>query len=153
MSKISKSPAPSVCPVCGKKTASGIMGNLCAHRMQIGETPKVIREITQKASLPTPPKGWVKLAQVSRACESHDIPVSRFVKAFGGDTIRGVPQTFPAFVPVIYVGKVRYVPGFFLTEKGLTAIKNLVAPKTAQVSPVSKDRLDEIAKEVMAEAS
>jgi len=151
MSKISKSPAPSVCPVCGKKSASGTMGSVCAHRIQSGETPKVIREITQKASLSVAPKGWVKLESVGRKCDDLNIPRSRLVKAFGGDTIRGVPQNFQAFIPVVYVSRVRYVPGFFLTVKGLESIKNLVAPKTAQISPVSKDRLDAIAAEVMGE--
>lgn len=67
------------------------------------------------------PEGWVKVAEVSNACREAGIPVSKFVRAFGGD--RGMnPPAAPVFA-FVYVGRTRYVSGEALT-KGLEMLKN-----------------------------
>lgn len=65
--------------------------------------------LNAKSELTEPPEGYVKLADVTRQCQEVEIPVSRWIKAFGGDRNAHEPEN-EAFAPV-YVGRTRYVPG------------------------------------------
>lgn len=76
----------------------------------------------QKAALSaeTPPEGYVKLADVSKACRLAGIPVSKLVRATGGD--RGMnPPADPLF-QVTFVGRTRYLHPDVLT-KGMELLK------------------------------
>ena len=75
------------------------------------------------------PPGWVKVADVSNACREAGIPVSKFVRAFGGD--RGMkPPADPLFA-FVYVGRTRYVSGTVLT-KGLKMLADPEFLKTTR---------------------
>jgi hypothetical protein len=75
------------------------------------------------------PEGWVKLAEVSAKCRVEGIPVSKFVRAFGGD--RGMlPVADPVF-EFVYVGRTRYVPAEALT-KGIELLKSKEFLKTTR---------------------
>ena len=76
------------------------------------------------------PAGWVKLADVSKACRENGIPVSKFVRAFGGD--RGMlPPANPIF-RFVYVGRTRYVAPEALTQ-GISMLKDPNFLKTTRV--------------------
>lgn len=69
------------------------------------------------------PKGWVKLAEVSNACREAEIPVSKLVRATGGDRCMNDPID-PLFT-VVYVGRTRYMKPQVLT----TGMKKLADPE------------------------
>lgn len=69
------------------------------------------------------PKGWVKLADVSNACREAEIPVSKLVRATGGDRCMNDPID-PLF-KVVYVGRTRYMAPNVLT----TGMKKLADPE------------------------
>jgi hypothetical protein len=75
------------------------------------------------------PKDWVKVSEVGDACREAGIPVSKFVRAFGGD--RGMsPPADPVF-KFVYVGRTRYVSGDCLT-KGLKLLADPTFLKTTR---------------------
>jgi len=60
---------------------------------------------------------YIKIANLGRVCRKEGIPISRLVRAFGGDrTLNGALH--PKFEP-IYVGKARYVHPDCGTKWGL----------------------------------
>ena len=60
------------------------------------------------------PEGWVKVSEVGAKCRVEGIPVSKFVRAFGGD--RGMsPPVDPVFA-FRYIGRTRYVAPEALTR-------------------------------------
>ena len=75
------------------------------------------------------PDGWVKVSEVGDACREAGIPVSKLVRAFGGD--RGMyPPAAPVF-KFVYVGRTRYVSGECLT-KGMELLANPTFLKTTR---------------------
>jgi hypothetical protein len=76
------------------------------------------------------PAGWVKVADVGKVCHENSIPVSKFVRAFGGD--RGMlPPANPIF-RFVYVGRTRYVAAEALTQ-GISMLKDPNFLKTTRV--------------------
>lgn len=75
------------------------------------------------------PDGWVKISEVSNACREAGIPVSKFVRAFGGDRGMGAPAD-PVFT-FVYVGRTRYVSGEVLT-KGMKLLQDPEFLKTTR---------------------
>lgn len=75
------------------------------------------------------PTGWIKVSEVGDACREQGIPVSKFVRAFGGD--RGMlPPADPVFA-FVYVGRTRYVSGECMT-KGLKLLADPTFLKTTR---------------------
>ncbi|KKL63440.1 hypothetical protein LCGC14_2175030, partial [marine sediment metagenome] len=60
------------------------------------------------------PEGYVKVSEVDAACRAAGIPVSKLVRAFGGD--RGMSAPAHPLFAFVYVGRTRYLPGKVLTE-------------------------------------
>jgi hypothetical protein len=93
------------------------------------------------------PAGWVKLADVSTACRANGIPVSKFVRAFGGD--RGMNAPIAPEFRFVYVGRTRYCPPEALT----TGIAKLKDPSFLKTTRVHKPKADKPAKTAKAEAA
>lgn len=75
------------------------------------------------------PDGWVKVSEVGNACREAGIPVSKLVRAFGGD--RGMnPPAAPVF-KFVYVGRTRYLSGDCLT-KGIEMLADPTFLKTTR---------------------
>lgn len=67
------------------------------------------------------PPGAVKLAEISTQCKKEGIPVSKLVRATGGD--RAIdPPVDPVF-QVMYLGRTRYLSGDVLT-KGMELLRD-----------------------------
>jgi hypothetical protein len=115
---------PPVCQYCGKTLLNGNCGVLCQTRIDKGETPETRKIALLRVSLPNPPANWCKIATIGRLCETANIPVSRLVKCFGGDTPNGTYNATPAIMGVIYCGKTRYCNPFWSTKAGLQVISN-----------------------------
>jgi hypothetical protein len=75
------------------------------------------------------PAGWVKVSEVSEACRAAKIPVSKFVRAFGGD--RGMNPPAHKVFTFVYVGRTRYVAPEALTT-GLEMLTNPEFLKTTR---------------------
>jgi hypothetical protein len=120
-SKTRKTPK---CAYCGKTLINGTCGKLCAMRIDKGETPETRKIALKNLQLAQPPANWCKIAQIGRLCENANIPVSRLVRSFGGDTPNGTYNATPAIMGVIYVGKTRYCNPFWATKTGLQVIAN-----------------------------
>ena len=75
------------------------------------------------------PPGWVKVSDVSNACREAGIPVSKFVRAFGGDRGMGAPAD-PVFA-FVYVGRTRYVSSDVM-GKGLKLLQDPEFLKTTR---------------------
>ena len=76
------------------------------------------------------PEGWVKLAEVALKCRENQIPISKFVRAFGGD--RGMGSVADPVFQFVYVGRTRYVPAAALT-RGIQLLKDPTFLKTTRV--------------------
>ena len=75
------------------------------------------------------PEGYVKVSEVDAACRAAGIPVSKLVRAFGGD--RGMSAPAHPLFAFVYVGRTRYLPGNVLTE-GLEMLANPEFLKTVR---------------------
>ncbi|MHA2086190.1 MAG: hypothetical protein ACXABD_20800 [Candidatus Thorarchaeota archaeon] len=87
------------------------------------------------------PEGWIKVSEVSNACREEGIPVSKFVRAFGGD--RGMNPPVDDLFAFVYVGRTRYVSGKVLTQ-GLEMLANPEFMKTTRKKK-AKDESEEAA--------
>ena len=82
------------------------------------------------------PEGWVKVSEVALACREAGVPISKLVRAFGGD--RGMnPIAAPVF-KFVYVGRTRYMAGEVLT-KGLQMLANPEFLKTVRKKKAKKE--------------
>lgn len=75
------------------------------------------------------PNGWVKVSEVGDACRTAGIPVSKFVRAFGGD--RGMTPPAHELFAFVYVGRTRYVSGKCLTQ-GIKMLQDPAFLKTTR---------------------
>lgn len=92
-------------------------------------------ELTVEAA----PEGWIKLSEASDAMRANGIPVSKFVRAFGGD--RGMnPPISPEF-KFVYVGRTRYVPPEVLTT-GIAKLKDPSFMKTTRTPKAKKEKAE-----------
>jgi hypothetical protein len=76
------------------------------------------------------PTGWVKVSEVGTAARTAGIPVSKLVRAFGGD--RGMLEPTHQLFKFVYVGRTRYVSGQAMTE-GIALLKDPNFMKTTRV--------------------
>ncbi len=75
------------------------------------------------------PEGYVKVSEVDTACRAAGIPISKLVRAFGGD--RGMSAPAHPLFAFVYVGRTRYLPGNVLTQ-GLEMLANPEFLKTVR---------------------
>src|SRR3989337_4048298 len=85
------------------------------------------------------PEGWVKLAEVALKCRENQIPISKFVRAFGGD--RGMAPVADPVFQFVYVGRTRYVPAEALT-KGIQLLNDPNFLKTTRVRKPQAEKAD-----------
>lgn len=105
-------------------------------RVREGLTEEQILEQRTKLTADEVPDGYVKLAEVSNACRAAGIPVSKLVRATGGDRAMNPPAD-PIF-QVVYVGRTRYLPGDVMT-KGLEMLGNAEFLKTKRKRKAKED--------------
>src|SRR3989304_3359066 len=90
-------------------------------RIREGLTKEQILSVRQRLTRDEVPQGYVKMSEVGDAVKKANIPVSKLVRATGGD--RGInPPADPVF-QVTFVGRTRYLSPDVLT-KGLELLKN-----------------------------
>jgi hypothetical protein len=73
-------------------------------------------ELTKDAA----PEGWIKVSDMANLCREAGVPISKMVRAFGGD--RGMDPVKDPVFQLIYVGRTRYLPPEAKT-KGLELLK------------------------------
>jgi len=121
------------CQYCGKyvnaeDSIENEAGSYCEHLREEGYDEVALAKVRSGKTVDKVPvdengKEWVKIAVVHRLCDKHNIPISRLVKAFGGD--RGLdPVLHPAFA-FVYVGRARYISPWCATTEGLAFLKTL----------------------------
>lgn len=119
------------CDRCGKwlnseESIAAEEGHYC-EQLYAKYTPEDLQAIRKARTRQTVPTtdgvAWVKTKLVHKACDKHGIPVSRLVRAFGGD--RGTLPVLDARFEFVYVGKARYVDPWCLSKDGLTFLKNV----------------------------
>lgn len=82
------------------------------------------------------PEGWVKVSEVALACREKKVPISKLVRAFGGD--RGMNPVAAQIFQFVYVGRTRYMAGEVLTQ-GLTMLANPEFLKTVRKKKAKKE--------------
>lgn len=115
-----------ICKYCGKSVRldeedGEERGDRCKHvREELGMDETALVELRKSMSAEVPPEGWIKVAVLDKVCKRQGVPVSRMVKAIGGD--RGLEPPLNEKFRVLYVHGVRYVDGYCATSEGLAAI-------------------------------
>lgn len=100
-------------------------------RIREGLTKEQIAAQRKKLSADAPPEGSVKMSEVGEAVKKAGIPVSKLVRATGGDRAMR-PPAHPCF-QVTFVGRDRYLPGTVMTEGlELLADPNFLKTKRAR---------------------
>lgn len=94
-------------------------------------------------TLPEVPEGWVKTSVIHKMLEKRGIPVSRMVKAFGGDRGDG-PLLDPRW-EFHFIGNARYVDGWCASEESFKMLMGSEAP-VAKIVPSGKKATQEKAK-------
>jgi len=129
------------CQYCGKWITADTSieheaGSYCENLRERGLDSMTLAEIKASktvAELEGGESEWVKTAVLHKLCNKHDIPISRMVKAFGGD--RGIePAARPEF-EFVYSGRARYVRAWCATKEGLDFLKGF--------NPRKKDAITE----------
>lgn len=92
------------------------------------------------------PEGYVKLAEIGTACRAEGIPVSKLVRATGGD--RGMNPPLDPVFQIVYHGRTRYLPPEILT-KGMDLLRDPEFAKTKR-KPRKKAEGDDGAKKTSA---
>lgn len=138
-----------VCLVCNKpltdpeSIALGV-GPLCRAK---GWTKEAVAAKMAELKQEKVPEGWIKLAEVANLCRAEDIPVSRLVRAIGGD--RAMEDPIDPIFQVIYVGRSRYLSPEAVGEKGLAIMrdKHLGVPQPVKEPKPKKEKVAKAAKE------
>lgn len=113
--------AQNFCSVCGKPVKAGKnCGALCAARLASGQTATQIVARKQQLSVAVAPAGYVSVASLHKLCVQNFVPVSKMVKAMGGDRAM-YPVAHPICTPC-YTPQGRYVHGWLGTKQGLQAL-------------------------------
>jgi hypothetical protein len=136
------------CLVCNKpltdpeSIAQGV-GPLCRAK---GWTKEVVAAKMAELKKTEVPEGWIKLAAVADRLRTENIPVSRLVRAVGGD--RGMEDPISPAFQVIYVGRARYLSPEVISPEGLTILaqKSLGEPKPEKPVKEPKPKKEKKAK-------
>jgi hypothetical protein len=139
--KAKKAPKPKyegpACSVCGKpltdpESVKAGIGPLCRAK---GWTKEMWQAKMAELKSDTVPEGFVKLSEVADLCRKENIPVSRLVRAVGGD--RGMEEPAHPKFKVMYVGRARYLDPWVVTEEGLNLMRD---PNLGKPAPEKKVR-------------
>jgi hypothetical protein len=119
------------CSVCGKpltdpESIKAGIGPLCRAAGWTKETVAAKMATLKRDAIP---EGWVKLADVAAKCRAEGIPVTRLVRAVGGD--RGMAEPASPIFSVIYVGRSRYLDPRVMKEEGLNLMRDKYLGKPA----------------------
>jgi len=95
-------------------------GHLCATLREQGLDTATLKA-THDSKVATDVKGMYKTAQLHKVCVALNIPVSRMVKAWGGDRMLGTPVN-PKFTVKYGPKNARYIDNWAFTADGLSAI-------------------------------
>ncbi len=136
-----KAPKPKyegpACSVCGKpltdpESVKAGIGPLCRAK---GWTKEMWQAKMATLKRDAVPEGFVKLSDVADLCRKEGIPVSRLVRAVGGD--RGMDEPAHPKFSVIYVGRARYLDPWVTSEEGLNLMRD---PNLGKPAPEKKVR-------------
>lgn len=121
------------CQVCGKvltreQAQENEMGAYCEHLLEEGWDARTLAEHRLSMSagdVPTTEDGqpYIKVAALHKLLVKKGIPVSRMVRAFGGDRALD-PPLHPKF-RVVYVGNARWLDPWCATEAGLNFLRGM----------------------------
>jgi hypothetical protein len=119
------------CSVCGKplsdpESLKAGIGPLCRAK---GWTKEMWQAKMATLKADEVPEGWVKLSEVADLCRKEGIPVTRLVRAVGGD--RGMEDPIDPMFLVKYVGRARYLDPRVTSEEGLNILRDKYLGKPA----------------------
>ena len=125
------------CSVCGKplsdpESVKAGIGPLCRAK---GWTKEMWQAKMAELKSDTVPEGFVKLSEVADLCRKENTPVSRLVRAVGGD--RGMEEPAHPKFKVMYVGRARYLDPWVTSEEGLNLMRD---PHLGKPAPEKKVR-------------
>jgi hypothetical protein len=149
MTEVTKPEGPR-CLVCNKpltdpeSVALGV-GPLCHAKGWTKESVAAKMADLKKTEVP---EGWIKLAAVADRCRAEEIPVSRLVRAVGGD--RGMEDPIKPMFQVIYVGRARYLSPETISPEGLAILaqRNLGEPVPEKPKKEPKPKKEKKAKNI-----
>ena len=113
-----------VCKVCGKPLTgitaqtSGV-GGCCSKIVALRATG--VTQWQYAIAMPTPPTGWLKMAQLHVICVANHTPVSHMVRASGSDRCMRPPMA--QIATVVVVNGVRYCHPWLATKQGQLALQ------------------------------
>jgi len=127
------------CKICGKPISDPVslkagVGPLCRSRNMTKEQLAAKR---QELTVEEPPAGWITVAEASNWCRSEGIPVSRLVRAFGGDRC-DKPPVNPDF-KLVYSGRSRWISPTFKKYRNLLEDQYLGQPKPERKKKAKKE--------------
>ncbi|HZX14056.1 MAG TPA: hypothetical protein VFF49_06620 [Thermodesulfobacteriota bacterium] len=85
------------------------------------------------------PAGYVKLADLSKRCQELSIPVSKMVRATGGD--RGMNSPLHPIFQIVFVGRTRYLHGEVMTT-GIDLLQSEEFGKTPRKPRAKKEKAE-----------
>lgn len=138
------------CQYCGKWIKAdtweeAMAGDYCQKlREERGFDELALTELRKSMSADEVPvskdgREYVKVAVLNKICRREGIPVSRMVKAFGGDRCPDGPM-HEKFQP-IYVGRARYLHPDCAGEWGLNFMRSIPGGRSV---PLKDDELKEV---------
>lgn len=118
------------CEICQKTLtreqaqAKG-MGHRCEQLKAEGWTGEKLSKHYASITVPEPPKGWIKVADLHRKIDKvkHNYPglnVSKMVRAMGKD--RSIEDAAHPVIKPVYVGRTRYLDPWNASDAGLKAL-------------------------------
>lgn len=122
------------CIHCGKwlskeESLEAEQGDYCSHLREEGWDTKALMEHRRSMTATEVPEGWIKVAAMHRYCVANGVPVSRMVKAIGGDRCLNPDECLnPRWVP-LYSGNARWLDPSCMTPEGLKELLGGVAPR------------------------
>ena len=136
------------CQYCGKclsreESLENESGDYCHHLREQGMDTSYLKEHRQRLTVADVPEGYIKLASLDRICKKEGIPISRMVRAIGGD--RALSEPIREEFRPIYVGNARYVDGWCASEEGLDFLRNLSGGSPRKAKKAAEvDELEEL---------
>jgi len=126
------------CQYCGKwvvrdDSIANEAGHLCASLREQGLDTTALK-VEHDKRIGTEFAGMAKTAQLHKVCASLNIPISKMVRAWGGDRMLAEP-TDPKFKVVYGPKNARYISLFAFSADGLSKIAGTkVDPKVARTA-------------------
>ena len=119
-------PLADTCQICGKpltkrSSQENGMGDVCSGKAGLLPAGVSFEEHIAKHTVPTIPKGFIKVKDAHVAVMEGDIVSGyRFIQAFGGNTLLG--HVHSEVFKVVYVNGIRYISKKCLQKQHLTQL-------------------------------